>query len=95
MARTALFFVALLAALMSFFVVSAQVLDAGTQVSSTDAPVESLVKRSCTYQGCRCYPGSSGLYCYQGGVYQCATDGECCYYGPRDSCRQCGKLSCP
>ncbi|CAG8697124.1 1481_t:CDS:1, partial [Racocetra persica] len=29
-------------------------------------------------------------------VYQCGSStGEICEYGPRDSCKQCGALSCP
>lgn len=99
MARAAFFFTALLAVLLTFFIVDAadsQVIDAGTRVATlSEIPVESLVKRSCEYNGCRCTIGPGGLVCHNGDVYQCAPNGNCCYYGPRDSCRKCGKLRCP
>ncbi|KAF3937789.1 hypothetical protein ABW19_dt0205427 [Dactylella cylindrospora] len=63
-------------------------------------PNELLDKRACIYNGCRCRVGTApGVYCGwcyavtaagSGGawsdVYQCASNGNCCRYGPRASC---------
>lgn len=59
-----------------------------------------VVHSACTYNGCKCRPGTlGGVYCGwcpavtaagTGGswsdVYQCSSSGSCCRYGPRQSC---------
>ncbi|KAK2873781.1 hypothetical protein FQN49_002085 [Arthroderma sp. PD_2] len=62
-----------------------------------------LEKKACTPSSCVCN-GIQGQFCgdeninsacKNGHVYECAQDaGNACDYGLRDSCRQCGKLSC-
>ncbi|KAG0012732.1 hypothetical protein BGZ82_002447 [Podila clonocystis] len=54
----------------------------------------SLMKRGCVYDGCRCNVSRGGLACYGDNVYQCSPSGKCCNFGRRDSCRQCGRLTC-
>ncbi|RVD84892.1 uncharacterized protein DFL_003229 [Arthrobotrys flagrans] len=56
-------------------------------------------KRACSSNKCKCAEGTkAGVYCGRCGavtslgsggindVYQCASSGECCRYGPRSSC---------
>src|SRR5688572_22827906 len=35
------------------------------------------------------------LGCNPDNVYECSPSGEVCDYGPRDSCKLCGELTCP
>ncbi|KAK3845742.1 MAG: hypothetical protein J3R72DRAFT_435534 [Linnemannia gamsii] len=46
----------------------------------------SLLKRSCTYNGCRCNISSGGLACLNGNIYQCSPTGGCCIFGPSSRC---------
>ncbi|KAK6338959.1 hypothetical protein TWF696_009757 [Orbilia brochopaga] len=63
------------------------------------AEVETLDKRACKYNGCRCASSAKGVYCggcggvtnlgsggAWGHVYQCNGAKSCCDYGPRKSC---------
>ncbi|KAG0085204.1 hypothetical protein BGZ93_000799 [Podila epicladia] len=70
-----------------------QVLQASAYVEAESA-AGALEKRGCVYDGCRCNISRGGLACYGNNVYQCSPSGECCNFGYRNSCAQCGKLNC-
>ncbi|KAG0016418.1 hypothetical protein BGZ82_001094 [Podila clonocystis] len=73
-----------------------QVLHVGEALAQGSSPLEarSLMKRGCYYNGCRCNVSRGGLACYGDDVYQCAPDGNCCIFGYRKSCHDCGQLQC-
>ncbi|BEI84136.1 hypothetical protein CcaverHIS002_0407400 [Cutaneotrichosporon cavernicola] len=61
----------------------------------------SLERRQCTDSSCDCIYIPEGLFCgdgllncQYGHVYQCSGGSYSCDYGPRDSCGECGALSC-
>ncbi|KAL4947205.1 hypothetical protein BDW69DRAFT_178872 [Aspergillus filifer] len=66
------------------------------------APDADLAKRQCTTSSCRCN-GIQGQFCGDSSVnpncldthvYECNPSGATCVYGYRNSCAQCGELSC-
>ncbi|KAF9301187.1 hypothetical protein BG003_002916, partial [Podila horticola] len=70
-----------------------QVLQASAYVEA-EAAALGLEKRGCVYDGCRCNISRGGLACYGNNVYQCSPKGDCCNFGYRKSCADCGKLNC-
>ncbi|KAG0076875.1 hypothetical protein BGZ93_000800 [Podila epicladia] len=74
-----------------------QVISFGDDVAkAAEVGSTNLMKRACVYDGCRCTPSAKGgLACGGSNVYQCAPNGDCCNYGFRHSCNNCGKLQCP
>ncbi|GJJ75162.1 hypothetical protein EMPS_07520 [Entomortierella parvispora] len=81
-------------------VVSAQspeVLEAGTtphKVAAVAAGLNEISPQGCYYNGCRCNISPGGLACLGSNVYQCSPSGDCCIYGYRESCAQCGRINC-
>ncbi|KAG0334234.1 hypothetical protein BG000_008492 [Podila horticola] len=73
-----------------------QVLHVGEARAQGSSPLEarSLMKRDCYYNGCRCNVSRGGLACYGDDVYQCAPNGECCIFGYRQQCHDCGTPYC-
>ena len=68
-----------------------------------------LDKRACVPNGCKCGRGTKpGVYCgncdaviktgsnasFDGYVFQCAKNGDCCCYGKRTSCKYPSKTPC-
>ncbi|MCP2319238.1 hypothetical protein APR12_004605 [Nocardia amikacinitolerans] len=69
-------------------------------MSALTAVFPEVANAACVENGCKCRPGTSpGVYCGwcyavthagEGGawsdVFQCASNGRCCRWGPRPSC---------
>lgn len=65
------------------------------------SPFESLSKRACVSNGCKCKKVKQGQYCgmcdavtaaggqgalYGTDIYECSPSGACCWYGPSSTC---------
>ncbi|KAF8870098.1 hypothetical protein BD779DRAFT_1653908 [Infundibulicybe gibba] len=79
---------------MKFIVVATIVALASTFLVQTQA--------QCVPSSCRCDGRPAGRICGDGSsncpwgdVFQCNSDGHTCNFGRRQSCVDCGKLSCP
>ncbi|KAF9293426.1 hypothetical protein BGZ74_011712 [Mortierella antarctica] len=70
-----------------------QVLQASAYVEAESA-AGALEKRGCDCDSCRCNISRGGLTCYGNNVYQCSPSGDCCNFGYRKSCAQCGQHNC-